>query len=119
MTTDAPTLTAALSRGLRLRCPACGEGALYSSYLKQVEACARCGESFMEIRADDMAASPTIFVTALIALPLLVFLERDGRLSDGAIFAIVAVTSLTTALAVLPRAKGLVIAAVWKTSRDR
>jgi uncharacterized protein (DUF983 family) len=117
--TSAPTLTTALSRGLGLRCPACGEGALYSSYLKQVETCAQCGESFREIRADDMAASPTIFVTALIALPLLVFLEHDGRLSDGAIFAIVAATALATALAVLPRAKSLIIAAVWKTSRSR
>ncbi|MDV7398875.1 hypothetical protein RZS08_46135, partial [Arthrospira platensis SPKY1] len=38
-------------RGLRHRCPACGRGRLYQSYLKQVPACAICGAPLGRIRA--------------------------------------------------------------------
>ena len=37
-------------RGLRSRCPACGEGRLFRSFLKPVDHCEACGEDIDERR---------------------------------------------------------------------
>ena len=41
-----PPFPRALKRGLRFRCPNCGEGRLFSSFFKMRDACAICGLSF-------------------------------------------------------------------------
>ena len=73
--------TAAL-RGLLGRCPCCGQGKLMKSYLKPVENCAVCGESFGQIRADDAAPWLTIILVGHIFLPFtfMVDCELDARL---------------------------------------
>lgn len=43
----------------RLRCPACGQGRLYKSYLKVADACAVCGTHF---KAADTGDGPVVFV---------------------------------------------------------
>ena len=40
------SLKTAIGRALLGRCPACNDGKLFRSYLKQVENCAACGERF-------------------------------------------------------------------------
>ena len=52
----------AVKRGLRGRCPACGEGKLLYRYLKVVDACPACGEEMHHHRADDFPAYVTILV---------------------------------------------------------
>ena len=47
----------AMLRGARLRCPSCGEGSLYSSYLKVADTCSSCGEALHHQRADDAPAT--------------------------------------------------------------
>ena len=42
-----------LLRGFLGRCPKCGEGRLFRSYLKVVEECKSCGEKYGHFRADD------------------------------------------------------------------
>lgn len=39
-------LLRSLARGALLRCPVCGQGRLFSSYNRVVDACARCGADF-------------------------------------------------------------------------
>ena len=41
---------------LRARCPHCGEGRLFRSFLKTVDRCAGCGEVLHHHRADDLPA---------------------------------------------------------------
>ena len=43
----------ATRRGLMGRCPACGEGRLFSRFLKVVDACPACGAELHHHRADD------------------------------------------------------------------
>ena len=52
----------AVTRGLRGRCPACGEGRLLHHYIKVVDACSACGEEMHHHRADDFPAYLTILV---------------------------------------------------------
>ena len=38
-----PAAAQVLSRGIRLRCPRCGQSALYTGWFRMAEACAACG----------------------------------------------------------------------------
>ena len=58
-----------LKAGLTLRCPFCGQGKLYKSYLKLDEACSICGEDFSYA---DPADGPAVFVTFIVGF-LIIF----------------------------------------------
>ncbi len=103
---------------MRLRCPRCGEGKLFSAYLKRKDACDNCGQSFVSLDADDGPAWLTIAIVAHIIIPLLWVFERDGSLSYGTEFLILALVTIACVLVVLPVAKGLFIAAIWRIRRD-
>lgn len=51
----------AMRRGLACRCPACGSGRLFSSFLKVRPNCEACGEDLSHHRSDDLP--PYIVIT--------------------------------------------------------
>jgi uncharacterized protein (DUF983 family) len=51
-----------IARGLRGRCPACGEGRLFQGFLKLRPACERCGLDYSFADAGD---GPAVFVILL------------------------------------------------------
>lgn len=108
-----PSTTTTVLNGIRLRCPKCGIGKLFKSYLKQNDVCAHCGENFQRYRADDGPAWLTILLTGHIVVPLLVYLVSHDVMSYGAEIALM--FSLTTALVfgLLPISKGAFIAVLW------
>lgn len=110
-----PPLGPAVWRGLRGRCPACGEGRLFARYLKQVEACAACREEFGHIRSDDAAPWLTILVVGHIVVPLMLSVERYTRWPDWVAMVVWPLVALGLVLAVLPRAKGVLISIIWAT----
>lgn len=68
-----PLLPAVL-RGLKHRCPACGDGNLFRKYLKVEARCAACDEDLARYPADDGPAYLTIVLIGhLIIAPLLLF----------------------------------------------
>lgn len=56
----------AIKRGLRGRCPACGEGRVLHAYLKVNNTCPACHEELHHHRADDFPPYLTIFVVGHI-----------------------------------------------------
>jgi uncharacterized protein (DUF983 family) len=102
-------------RGARCKCPNCGEGEIFKSYLEQVDICENCGEALGHISADDGSAWLTIMLVGHIILPILfiLFMWVDWPLW-GTIFAIMAPTLLLTLL-LLPRSKGVFIGVIWHT----
>ncbi len=58
-----PPLATALGRGLRMRCPACGQTDLFSGYLTVTPVCANCGAPLGLARADD---APPYFTIAIV-----------------------------------------------------
>ena len=59
---------------LKGRCPACGEGKLFSRYLKVQPACSHCGLNLAKYPADDGPAYFTILIVGhLVVAPLLIF----------------------------------------------
>ncbi|MCK5041443.1 MAG: DUF983 domain-containing protein [Sphingomonadales bacterium] len=59
--------------GLRCRCPQCGKGKLFKSYLKLAPSCTNCGLDMSSAEdADGPAAFGTLFVGLLVAFSALV-----------------------------------------------
>ena len=52
-----------LSAGLRRRCPACGEGRLYSGCLKIADRCEACG---LDLSAQDSGDGPAVFIILIL-----------------------------------------------------
>ena len=63
-------------RGFGLRCPKCGEGRLFGSFLKVADRCPACGEELHHQRADDAPAYFTIVVVGHIIVGGVLGLER-------------------------------------------
>ncbi len=114
VSTSLPFSTVA-ARGVVGRCPKCGQGDLFRAYLKPVDACTVCGEKYGHIRADDGPAWLTILVVGHIAVPSTVALAMHTALSDGMLMAVCSGLIIVLTLCVLPRAKGMMIAAIWRS----
>src|SRR5579884_2660814 len=95
-------LKTAIGRALLGRCPACGLGKLFRSYLKQVENCAACGEQFGHIRADDAAPWGTIILVGHVFLPLAFLVDMDFLPTWAAMLMMASFFCLLS-LAVLPK----------------
>ncbi|MEY4964763.1 MAG: hypothetical protein RL274_346 [Pseudomonadota bacterium] len=108
------TLKTAGLRALQGRCPCCGEGKLFRAYLKQVENCSACGESFGQIRADDAAPWLTIIIVGHVFLPF-AFMVNVDFLPTWAAMGMWSALFAVISLAVLPRAKALFIVILWRT----
>jgi uncharacterized protein (DUF983 family) len=103
----------AMRRGLHMRCPSCGEGALFRAYLKPTAACDRCGEPFGHIRTDDIAPWLTILVVGHIVVPLVLWSEQ---VMSPPLWLSMTVWPLVTAIGMalfLPRAKGMALGLMW------
>ena len=53
-------------RGLRCRCPRCGEGRLFGRFLKVAPSCTACGQAFHHHRADDFPPYLVMFAVGHI-----------------------------------------------------
>jgi uncharacterized protein (DUF983 family) len=69
----------ALARGFRGRCPACGEGRIFGSFLKVKPGCDACGTEFSGHRADDLPPYITIMIVGHIVVPLNLVFERSAE----------------------------------------
>lgn len=103
----------AIRRGAMGRCPNCGEGRLFRSYLKVNDQCPACGEDLHHQRADDGPAYITILVVShlLTAILLTVFIE--WRPSVWAMMVGFLGAAVVLSLLMLPRIKGAMIGLQW------
>lgn len=103
----------ALRRGLFGRCPNCGRTRLFASYLKQVDRCASCDEAYRHIRSDDAAPWLTILVVGHLLAPVILSVEPQATWPLWISMTLWPASALALTLLVLPRAKGLLMSAIW------
>ena len=103
----------AMRRGFRGRCPACGEGRLFRSFLKVNESCAECGEELHHHRADDFPAYLVIVIVGHIVVPLVLAVETHFAPAYGIHLALWLPLTLGLSLALLQPVKGAVVAVQW------
>lgn len=103
----------AMMRGLRRRCPNCGEGHLFEGYLKVVDQCPVCSEPMHHHRADDGPAYLTILLVAHI-LGVLMHVAFVYLRPDPLVMAVVlTIVCVSMSLYLLPRLKGMIVGIQW------
>ena len=108
-----PSLMTAIGRGLRFRCPKCGQGRIFRAYLKQADACDHCGEPLGSIRADDGPAYLTILIVGHLLAPSLLFVFTTWQPEPLVMFTGFAIGTVTLSLYLLPRLKGALVGFQW------
>lgn len=109
-----PPLGTALLRGLRARCPACGERDLFQGYLRVVPACSNCGAPLGLARADDAPPYFTIVAVGHIIVPGMLLLERAETPPLWVHAAIWVPLTLVLSLALLRPIKGATVGLMLK-----
>ncbi len=100
--------------GLRGRCPACGQGPVFKSYLSLREQCGVCGADFRSADAGDGPAVFVILIVGAIAAPLLLVLQMALKLPDWLAVAITSGAVVALCLGLLPVLKASLFALQWK-----
>ncbi|MFW5655363.1 MAG: DUF983 domain-containing protein [Roseicyclus sp.] len=103
----------AIAKGLRQRCPRCGEGRLFARYLALEPACLSCGEDLSHARADDGPAYLSILVTAKVMGTGMLVVYEAFQPPAVVLAGIFSVGVVAMALSLLPRFKGLIVGVQW------
>jgi uncharacterized protein (DUF983 family) len=115
------TVGVAMLRGLRGRCPHCGEGKLFYRYLKVEPVCQTCGHDLDRYPADDGPAYFTVLLVGhLVIVPFLIFFSAliwKAPLLILVPSALAAVATIT--LVALPLIKGAFIGLTYALDINR
>jgi len=103
----------AMLRGFGMRCPRCGEGRLFRSFLKVADQCPACGEELHHQRADDAPAYFTIVIVGHVVVGGALSLERAYAPATWVHLAIWLPLTLIGSLWLLPRVKGTLVGLQW------
>ena len=108
-----PSAAQALRRGLRGRCPACGEGHMFRAFLKVADTCPHCGEELHHHRADDFPAYLVIVIVGHILVPIVLLVETEIAPAMWISMTLWPLAALVMALGLLQPVKGAVVAIQW------
>ena len=103
----------AMGRGLRGRCPRCGEGKLFRAFLKTADHCTHCGQDFTGHRADDLPAYLVIVIVGHIVVPIALSVETNFAPPVLLQLAIYLPITLLFSLLLLQPVKGAVVGLQW------
>ena len=107
-------LARSMKRGAFGRCPNCGEGKLFASYLKVADRCPACGEELFHQRADDAPPYVTIFIVGHIVIGGLLLAEEFWPDLPVAVHVVGwSLLTIVLSLVLLPVAKGALIGLQW------
>lgn len=119
-----PEMWIAIRRALLGKCPNCGRGRLFTSYLRVIDRCPICKEPYGHIRSDDVAPWLTILVVGLFAVPTVLAIESRADWPLWVSLSAWLSVAVVLTLIVLPRVKAVLIGLIWlsrtqDSERDR
>ncbi|MES2752900.1 MAG: DUF983 domain-containing protein [Pseudomonadota bacterium] len=103
----------AMARGLRCRCPNCGEGKIFRAFLKVADNCSACGQDLSHHRADDLPAYLVIVIVGHIVVPIALWIETNYAPSMLLQLAFYLPFTLGASLLLLQPVKGAVVGLQW------
>lgn len=103
----------ALWRGMRGRCPACGERGMFRAFLKVNDECPSCGEELHHQRADDMPPYVVMFITGHLIIYLVLVIERAYKPEVWVHMALWIPATILISLLLLTPVKGALVALQW------
>jgi uncharacterized protein (DUF983 family) len=104
--------------GLAGKCPRCGQGALYKSYLALADGCASCGLDYAQADSGDGPAVFVIFIVGFASVALAFIARFAWGLSIGAAFAVSAGFAIASILALLQPLKATMIALQYRNKAE-
>ncbi len=102
-------------RGLRTRCPHCGEGGMFRAYLKVADECSSCGEVLSHQRADDAPPYFVMMIVGHIIVAAVLGVEIEYAPPLWLHAAIWIPLTIALSLALLPPVKGAIVGLQWAT----
>ncbi len=105
--------TQAMWRGALGRCPSCGVGKIWSSYLKARPQCRHCEMALHHHRADDAPPYFTIMIVGHVLIPIVVWVEIVLQPSYWLHALIWFPAALAMTFVLMPLVKGAVIGLQW------
>ena len=106
-------LDEAMWRGFKGICPHCGEGRLFRSFLKTVDACEKCGEEIHHHRADDLPAYLVIAVVGHIVVGAFMGVEAVTVWPGWLHLTIWVPITILMSLLLLQPTKGAIVGLQW------
>ena len=106
-------LQSPMKTGLKMRCPRCETGRIFSSYLKVAPQCDVCG---LVYNFADPADGPAFFVMSIVAIPavlLVVWLELSWHVPYWVHLVVTLPFTVIATLALLPPLKGWFVCAEY------
>ena len=105
----------AIWRGLLCKCPHCGHGKLFRSYLKVVDNCDACGEQLNLHRADDFPPYIAIMIVGHVLVAVMLHMEISGGNAYNPLVYLLAMVPLAIILPLLmlPSIKGGIVGFQW------
>lgn len=108
------SLGKAVWNGMKLRCPHCGKGHMFKSFLKVADNCDVCGEELFHHRADDFPPYISIIIVGHVIVGLMLHLELAYDDVAPWIYMVTMVpASVILPLISLPSIKGAVVGMQW------
>jgi uncharacterized protein (DUF983 family) len=111
----AAPLPSTLLRGLRGKCPSCGQGRLFRAFLKVADRCPACAEELHHHRADDFPAYLVILIVGHVLVPLVLLVEQAYAPSLAVHLSLWLPATLIMTLGLLQPTKGTIVALQWHT----
>lgn len=103
----------AMMKGMRGKCPSCGETKLFTGGLKVQDECSACHEEFHHHRADDLPAYLNIFVVGHVVVALIMIALKSDLVSMWTgMFITIGITIVISILLMRPL-KGMVVGLQW------
>lgn len=103
----------AILRGIRGKCPRCGEAKLFGKFLKPVACCTGCGQDWTLHQADDFPPYISIIITGHIMAPILIEFGAQTAWPMWVRLAASVVIASALLISLLQPAKGGIIALQW------
>lgn len=103
----------AIKRGLFCKCPNCGQGKLFASFVKTVDQCEVCHEEIFHHRADDLPAYLVVVIVGHIVVGAFMGVEATSTLALWQHLLIWVPLTIVSALALLRPMKGAVVGMQW------
>lgn len=116
---DEKSILTGLKRGLSRRCPNCGEGRLFTKYLKIRRPCEVCGADNTIYPSDDFPPYLTILITGHVLVPLFILTDRAYAPPLWLESVIWLPATVIMCLALLPSMKSATVGLCWATNMVR
>lgn len=107
------SLKTSIRRGFLAKCPKCGSGRLFKSYLKVAPECEVCNEVLSHHRADDLPAYVVLFIVGHIIVGLLMAVESHSNWPIWLHIVLWPILTVFFSLLLLQPIKGTIVGLQW------